>query len=296
MTSGSCEAGYFRGVSPPDFGLIRAYYNVPALSVLAADIASGNGRPIARFNAGNPYLKPVDADNYDMTAEWYFADVGQLTAAVFYKRLHNIRTNDTERVTLTNNGSTFDAIVTTAINSDQVGKIKGLELTYQQTYDFLPGLLGGLGLAANYTFIKSSNVPQSTLSETDPDVAAGNQSTVDISNLPLEGLSKHNINIQPFWEMGKWSARLAYSWRSDFLLTVRDVIVPYQPIINKATGQLDASVFYKMNDHITFGVQGVNLTNETVRTTAVVDNALREVPRSWFMNDRRYSFIIRGSF
>lgn len=290
------RAAFFRGIAPPDFGLTRAFYNVPALSVEAADIQSGGGRPLARFNAGNPILKPVHSDNVDLTAEWYFADVGQLSLAVFYKRLHNIRTNDTRRVALTNNGATFDAIVTTPINSDEVGKIKGFELAYQQTFDNLPGWMSGLGLAANYTHVNSSNVPQSTLSETDPDVGAGRQSTVDIGLLPLEGLSKHNVNLQPFWEKNDWSVRLAYSWRSEFLLTVRDVIVPFQPIINESTGQLDASLFYKMTDNITLGVQGVNLLQETIKTSAVVNDDLRQVPRGWFMNDRRYSLILRGSF
>jgi outer membrane receptor protein involved in Fe transport len=87
--------------------------------------------------------------------------------------------------------------VTTAVNSEETGKIRGFEVAYQQTYDFLPGLFTGFGFSGNYTYVDSSNVPQSTLSETDPDVAAGNQSTVDTSRLPLEGLSRHTINLAP---------------------------------------------------------------------------------------------------
>jgi TonB-dependent receptor len=156
--------------------------------------------------------------------------------------------------------------------------------------------LGNFGLSANYTYVDSSNVPQSTLSETDPDVAAGNQSTVDLSLLPLEGLSKHTINFAPFYETDKWSARLAYTWRDEFLLTIRDVITPFQPIVNEATGQLDGSVFYSINDNLKIGIQGVNLTNETLRTSAIINDDLRQAPRSWYMNDRRYSLIVRGTF
>ncbi|MGH8193496.1 MAG: hypothetical protein ACREQ8_03710, partial [Woeseiaceae bacterium] len=92
------------------------------------------------------------------------------------------------------------------------------------------------------------------------------------------------------------SARLAYSWRDEFLLTIRDVIVPFQPIVNEATGQLDGSIFYNVNDHWKIGLQGVNLTNEVIRTSAIIDEDLTEAPRSWFMNDRRYSIIVRGYF
>jgi TonB-dependent receptor len=290
------RAAYFKGVSPPDFGLTRAYYNVPGLSTQQADIDSGNGRPIARFNAGNPNLLPVESHNFDLTAEWYFSDVGQLSLALFYKELDNIRTNDTRRVALTNNGATFDAIVTSAVNSKETGKIKGVELSYQQTFDSLPGWLGGFGISANYTWVDSSNVPQSTLSETDPDLSAGNQSTVDISKLPLEGLSENAFNITPFYEYGPFSARLAYSWRDEWLLTIRDVIVPYNPIVNEATGQLDMSFFYEISENWKVGVQGVNLTNEIIRTSAVINEDLLQAPRSWYLNDSRYSIVLRGNF
>jgi TonB-dependent receptor len=289
------RAAYFRGVAPPDFGLTRAFYNIN-LETEADDIAAGNGRPIGRFNAGNPLLKPAESDNYDLTVEWYFSEVGQLSLALFYKEISNIRTNDVQRLSFTNNGATFDAIVTTAVNSREEGEIQGFELAYQQTYDFLPGWLNGFGLSANYTYVDSSNVPQSTLSETDPDVAAGNQSTVDVGRLPLEGLSQNTVNLTPFYDHERWSARLAWSWRDDFLLTIRDVIVPFQPIIHEATGQLDGSIFFSINDSWKVGFQGVNLLNETIRTSAIVNDELQTAPRSWFMNDTRYSLILRGHF
>ncbi|OYX95328.1 MAG: hypothetical protein B7Y78_05290, partial [Caulobacter sp. 35-67-4] len=92
------------------------------------------------------------------------------------------------------------------------------------------------------------------------------------------------------------SARLAYNWRSDFLLTVRDVIVPFAPIMNEATGQLDGSLFYTVNPKMKIGVQGVNLLNETTMTSQVLNDELLKTGRSWFMNDRRYTFVVRASF
>jgi TonB-dependent receptor len=127
-------------------------------------------------------------------------------------------------------------------------------------------------------------------------VAAGNVANVDTSKLPLQGLSEHTVNFSPFYEKGPLSVRLAYSWRSKYLLTTRDVIVPFAPIMQEATGQLDASVFYDVTSHVKVGIQGVNLLNEITRTSQVINNNLLEAPRSWFMNDRRYTFILRGTF
>ena len=99
-----------------------------------------------------------------------------------------------------------------------------------------------------------------------------------------------------FYERGRLSARLAYNWRSEFLLTSADVIFPYFPIFNDDTGQLDGSIFFSITEEMKIGVQAVNLTNEVTRTLQqfTVDGLLG--PRSYFMNDRRFSFIVRGNF
>ena len=287
------RAAFSKSITPPEFGLTRNFYNV-TLSASAQDLAT-NGGPIARATVGNPYLKPIEGTNLDLSAEYYFGanGVGQLTVAAFHKRLKGVLTNGTQRVPFTNNGATFDALITTPVNSEETGKVKGFEVAFQQTFDFLPSFLSGFGLNATYTYVQSSGVRQSTLSETDPDVAAGQVSNVDTSRLPLQGLSKHTINFTPFYEKGPLSVRLAYNWRSKFLLTTRDVIVPYAPIFNEPTGQLDGSVFFAVTPKFRIGVQAVNLTNEVTRTSSVINNDLLTAPRSWFMNDRRFTGVVR---
>lgn len=285
--------GASRAITPPDVGLTRNYYNI-ALSSLAENVV--DGQPTGRFTVGNPYLRPIQATSFDASVEYYFADVGQLTFSVFYKRLEDVLTNGIVRESFTNNGATFDAVVTTPINSEETASVRGFEIAYQQTYDFLPSPWDGLGINANYTYVDSDGVAQSTLSATDPDVGAGRISNVDTSLLPLQGLSEHTANLAVFYEKGPLSARLAYNWRSEFLVTVRDVIVPYAPIMQEDTGQLDGSIFYTINDNWKFGVQGVNLTNEITRTSSVLNNDLLRAGRSWFMNDRRFTVVLRATF
>ncbi|MDB5454896.1 MAG: TonB-dependent receptor [Caulobacter sp.] len=285
--------GASKTITPPDIGLTRNYYNL-ALNTNADGISGGV--PSGTVTVGNPFLKPTQSTNIDASAEWYFAPVGSLTMAVFYKELKDVATNSIARLPFTNNGATFDVVVALPGNADQKAKVKGFEIAYQQFYDFLPKPFDGFGINANYSYIDSKGVPQSTLSATDPDVAAGRVSTVDTSLLPLQGLSKHNLNVAGIYEKNKISARLAYNWRSDFLLTVRDVIVPFAPIMNESTGQLDGSIFYSVNPKVKVGVQGVNLLNEITKTTQVLNNDLLKAGRSWFMNDRRYTFVVRASF
>ncbi|HVI99384.1 MAG TPA: TonB-dependent receptor [Sphingomonas sp.] len=245
-----------------------------------------------QLTRGNPYLKPAISDQFDVTAEWYFARVGSLTFDGFYKEIKNFFYQAVTPVTLTNNGITETFQARGPANFDGKGKVKGFEIAYQQTYDFLPGFLSGLGASASYTYIESKGLPNSRLNNGAPVT----NSPIGLNDrLPLEQLSKHNVNVQVFYEKGPISLRAAYQWRSRFLLTSSDVIFPYYPIFNEPTGQLDASAFFTVTKGVKIGVQAVNLTNEITKTSQMFTLSGLRGPRSYFMNDRRFSFIIRGN-
>ena len=253
-----------------------------------------NGNP--NSSAGNPFLKPITSNNFDATLEWYFAGsgIGSLTADVFYKSVHNYIYSSTVARDITNNGVTQTVLVRGPSNFDGTGKVKGFELSYTQTYDFLPGILSGLGLSANYTYVKSKGIPNSFLNT---GAAVTNVPPTGVTGtLPLAQLSKHTVNIEPFYEKGPFSLRVAYNWRSKFLLTESDVIFPYTPIFQKAYGTLDASVFYTIFPFLKVGVQAQNLTNAITKTVQQFTLTGLQGPRSDVMQDRRFSFILRGSW
>jgi TonB-dependent receptor len=251
----------------------------------------GNGQLNA--TSGNPFLKPATAWQFDLTAEWYFSRVGSLTFDAFYKDVKNFFYQSVVDLQVTNNGITVPVSTRGPANYGGHGKIKGFEVAYQQTFDFLPGLLSGFGVSGNYSYVESSGLPNTFLNTGAP----VNIGSIPPGKLPLEGLSKHNVNLTVFYEKGPVSARVAYNWRSKFLLTAADVIFPYTSIFNASTGQLDASIFFNVTKQIKIGVQGVNLLNEVTKTLqAYTGDPSLLAPRSYFMNDRRYSFILRGTF
>lgn len=298
------RAGYFKGVFAPPFGFSRNYFNITGLNANQNVDSSGAAIPgsftiQSTVTAGNPNLLPTTSDNFDLTAEYYFSKVGQISLSLFHKRLHNVVTNATISTDLTNNGATFPVVMTTAVNSADTGKVTGAEVSYQQVFDFLPGPLSGLGLQATYTYVKSSGVPQTTLSATDPDVAAGRQSAIPGDAFPLQGLSKHTINVTPFIDIGPLSLRASYNWRSRYLLTIRDVITPFDPIFQRAYGQLDASATVTVNENFKLGIQAVNILNSQTKTEAAVLNGsgdIQYVPRQWYMSDRRFTILARFTF
>ena len=250
----------------------------------------------ATASAGNPFLKPITSNNADATLEWYFGGnhVGSLTFDVFYKGIHNYIYNNLTNRLITSNGVTETVAVRGPDNYHGTGKVKGFEISYTQTYDFLPGLLSGFGLSANYAYVKSKGIPNSFLNggsvvNTPPNGAP------PTGSLPLSQLSKHTINIEPFYEKGPLSLRVAYNWRSKFLLTEADVIFPYDPIWQDSYGTLDASVFYTINPALKVGVQAQNLTNAVTKTMQQFTTTGLLGPRSDVMQDRRFSIILRGT-
>ncbi|MXP26703.1 TonB-dependent receptor [Altererythrobacter indicus] len=276
---------YSKAISRPNFSQLQNTISIAPATAAQPYRLDGTSKN------SNPSLRPVEANQFDLTAEWYFDRVGSLTGALFYKDLSNVILNNIAQTrTITNNGVEQEVTFVGPKNADGHGKIKGFEIAYQQTYDFLPGLLSGLGVQANYTFIDTSSLPNS-LSGPAPATTS-----VDTSILPLEGLSKHTVNAQVFYEKGPISARIAYNWRSKYLLTIRDEITPNLPIMSDATGQWDGSILYNVNDHVKVGIQAVNLFNSVTKTRSVINADGLEAPRTFFVNDRRVSLTTRMTF
>ncbi|MEG3167036.1 TonB-dependent receptor [Sphingomonas sp. LB3N6] len=281
-----------KAISRPNFGDLRNYVGVGA----SGGNTAGNFQFAAQSR--NPFLRPVEALQFDLTSEWYFSKVGSLTATVFHKTLSNIIVDNLGYTrTLTNNGQTFDVQVSGPANVDGKSRIKGAEIAYQQTFDFLPGALGGLGLQANYTYVKAGKIPNPIPAN---GAADGSRPPQDVAglydNLPLQGLSKHTVNLAGFYDKGPFYARVAYSWRSKFLLTNRDCCFPFLPVYALPTGQLDASAFVTVNEHFKLGVTASNLLDETTKTNFLLNGAGLEAPRSFFKNDRSYTLSARMTF
>lgn len=276
-----------KNIERPDLQLFRAG---GAIGDNTGDLLAGgqleNG-PLFQLFTGNRNLRPVTAWNYDVSAEWYFDDVGSVTLSFFLKDIEGIVTSGIDLVNFTSDsGLSLDVEVNGPAN-DLGGTLKGIEITHQQTYDFLPGVLGGLGTQFTYTYIDGGEF-------VNPDLAQNRG--LFSSGQPLAGISKNTINATVFYERGPLAMRAAYNWRSDFLITPRDDIFPFSPIWQESSGQMDASIFYSVTDNVKLGIQGVNLLDSVTRTSQVVDFDGTRITRSAFRNDRRFTFLARFDF
>ena len=229
-------------------------------------------------SGGNPYLKPMKSTNLDLSAEWYFSRTGSLTAAVFYKDIKDyIQTGISDRDVTFTDGVTATYSVTSYSNAAKA-KVKGAEVAYQQFFDFLPGALKGLGMQANFTYVDSQAPSPATEGP--------------VHDVSLEGLSKYNYNLVGIYERGKLSARVAYNWRSKFLLTTSGNGSGNLPVFEKPFGQIDASITYDVTPHFSLTLQGVNLANTMTSTYYGIETR----PRDAIINDRQISGVARITF
>ena len=108
----------------------------------------------------------------------------------------------------------------------------------------------GFGVYANYTIVKG-------------DVGFDN-TVLDSDQFALLGLSD-TANAMLMYEKHGWSARLAWNWRDEYLISANMDGANRNPYYVEAYQQLDLSVGYQFNDHWSMGLEAINLTGEDVR-------------------------------
>jgi iron complex outermembrane recepter protein len=266
------------------------------------------GTPTYSTTTGNPTLHPTISHNSDLSFEWYPSSSTTAHLSLFYKTL-----NDT--VVYGNNLQPFPyvtasgiATLLTSVQTDytapQTATIKGVELGARTFFDMLPSPFNGLGVEGNLTHLNDNN--------------PGNQ-YVDINGVthhdtPLIGLSNNSFNAALMFEKPKWSLRLAYNWRSEYLMTTNSngtngsytyyatpgaagqTIGISLPIYAASYGQLDFGAAYRPTQHLSFSLDVSNLTNAQTKTIMGGYNDGATYIRSWFVSDRRILLSARYKF
>lgn len=200
---------------------------------------------------GNPTLDPYRADQFDLSAEWYFAPESLLSAAVFYKDMQSYVVNGTgpERLPTEivdpNDSRLSDpdadcqplqtALYSCIYQIDRPvngagGKIQGVELTYQQP------LGGGFGAIVNYTYSDADS--------------AGDE--------PIPGNSRDSANLSVYYENDRFGARLSYNYRSEYFVDIDRG----RELYSDATDSLDLSVSVNLTRSIAMTFDAVNLLDE----------------------------------
>lgn len=221
-------------LSYPDFGALNPSISLNPGTINRAGIAS----------SGNPDLSPIESKNYDASLEWYFSPVGYVSGGLFYREIDGYIQNYVTNTTI--GGEPFELSSPQSAGS---GNLQGVELAYQQTFDFLPGAWSGLGAQLNYTYIDGST--RSPLTIGGP-----------VISRPLQNVSRNNYNAVLFYENSGLSARLAYGYRSRYIDFFTQPTVAGTEDQVEPANQLDFSISYDLTQQATIVISATNLLGE----------------------------------
>ena len=254
---------------------------------------------------GNPNLTPILADNFDVSYEAYWGDANQFAVSLFRKEISNNIIYASQTIgTETLDGQTIPVVFVGDVNQDEA-EINGMEVSYTQFYDFLPGLLSNLGLQANYTYIDAeTNAPTAFLDADQdgrPDLENPESSDggflrtfrYGVNNFP--GLSEHAFNIIGIYQSDDVEFRLAYNWRDEYLSSYRD-FVSGNPIFQTERGYLDGSFKYSINDNLQFRAQIANILDTKAKAEQQITADGQRFGRTAFVGDRRIKVGLRYQF
>ena len=216
----------------------------PAISQVETG-ATGNQGFYGTASGGNADLRDVKSTNIDLTAEWYFSRTGSFTVAGFYKKLDGYIQSDSAAEQLVASNGTLQTFLVTRPRNTSGGQLKGVEISYTQFYDFLPGPLSGFGAQASFTY-SDGHV-------NDP---------VTGVRRDIVPLSKYSYNLVAIYEKYGLSARLAYNWRSRYTDSYSDAFAGGRVVVSPVAF-LDFSASYAINKNITITVDATNLLGET---------------------------------
>lgn len=218
--------------------------------------------PVQRVNAanltvdlGNPNLKPASATNFDLLFERYFKNVGTFSGGFFHKTIRdfNFERTYTERLTvnvrndLTGAFEPFTELFT--INQTQNGQtatVYGFEVNLQTNLTFLPGLLKGIGVYANYTYTNSK------------------ASTFDRANVRLPGQAMHTGNFALSYDIKKLTVRGAFNFNGGLIRSlgpVGTILAGDFDIYRADRYQLDFSASYAITKKVRAYAELINITN-----------------------------------
>jgi len=246
---------------------------------------------IESVRAGNPFLTPFEATNFDIGGEWYFENTGYVGFTHFIKEVTGFTRSDTLTVDwldLPNYGMDINNIgedreqalaecggptvcttqVSTRSNVDGYTTLSGYEAIWVMPLDFI---VEGLGFDTSATHI--------------------NQSASDEDAI-VTGISDWTYNFTAFYETDRLQARMTYyhqdgsvsGYTNGFELKSMD------------RSQVDFSGSYRLpvleEQNLTITFDAYNITDEPVGTWHQYEGITFDA----FYPGATYTFGIRGSF
>lgn len=266
----------------------------------SVDYTNSNGPTYNYGSASSPTLKPFIADQIDISYEHYMEETnGSFAIAAYHRNIKSFIQDASienfdfaangfpipETVTVDDGGGlsvdkpVLNGTYTYALNNSEGGYIRGLELSYTQTFNFLPSYLQGLGVSGSISAVDSKITVKNTF---DPQNSN--------STLPFPGLVERSGNITVFYSYGGFETRLSTTHQGSFVGEALNITKA--PVIYAAETVLDYQASYKFESGLNLIFSIGNLTDEPNRSYSLSEKLPRRL--NWF--GRTYSLGANYAF
>jgi iron complex outermembrane receptor protein len=199
----------------------------------------------------NPSLKPQTATNWDATLDYYFEPVGNFSVGWFHKDLKDYLVTGQSAGTIASgasNGYNGEYAGFTALTTLNAGSavVQGWEISYQQQFTFLPGLLKGLGVAANYTIL---------------DTHGRFTGTTYLNKGQVPGFIPKTGNVSLSWRHRGFGARVLVNFTGDYISSY-NATAPGRDQYRFKRTVVDVGVSYQFTAKVGVSLDVSNLFNE----------------------------------
>jgi iron complex outermembrane recepter protein len=277
--------GYGRGMTRAGLGDLN-----PSIGAVNTNFGTAN--------VGNPDLRPLVADSFDLSYEHYFNKTNYASVAVFDKEIDGFFNDQVSCQTLdpavapaydasktgnSNNCSNGQYAVNRRYNAEK-GYARGVEVAGQYFFDSAAGFLQNFGFSGSYTYVNTSN-PRNFGSNAAPRVVS----------MPQPFQSKHNYSVSAMYEDAKLSGRLVYTWRS---MSLFNDVAP-NPIDSRAIdayGILDGSINYELAENLTLSFNATNITNKALHRYIGEPSYKTGIELQHYANGRTFALGLRYKF
>jgi TonB-dependent receptor len=252
------------------------------------EISGGNFGTLGDMSVQLPAfdLMPMESVNYDISLDYFIKPVGIISVALFYKDLdgpiydevrlgvgpddetriyeliYNSRNAALDPDNLPPNANVVNNRPYTFSRKRNAGKgnLRGVELTFDRKFNFLPGFLNGFGINSNISFFDSEATLLTQLRMNE--------------KVRLFKQPDKTANLSIYYEKYGLFARLSYNLRGEYLNSITagkdliedlvDIGVPFSSmdIYVAETTRLDFTMRYKITPSMQIFFEAINLTNE----------------------------------
>lgn len=230
------RASFTQTLSRPKYSAL-----VPSVNIKRSD---------NEITVGNPDLKPTTSYNFDLSADYYFRNIGLVSAGIFYKKVNDFIVDQ-----VSTNQEYQGNVYTRFSQPKNAGNasLTGVELSYQRDFGFIAPALRCIGFYGTYTYTHS-RVKEFNFE--------GREQEKDLS---LPGSPAHTANASLYFEKGGLNLRLSYNFASDFIDEMGED--SFHDRYYDRVNYLDANASYTFGKKIktTFYAEANNLLNQPLR-------------------------------